>query len=106
MDAASAAGLKVKINTVALKGFNEDEALSLVEWAHGRGFDLTFIEVMPLGAMERDRADQFLPLTELRARLESSLSLDPVELRDRRSGALLRRQGNRRARRLHHPADP
>jgi GTP 3',8-cyclase len=77
IDAASAAGLKIKINTVALKGFNEDEALGLVEWAHGRGFDLTFIEVMPLGDMERDRADQFLPLTELRARLEESLTLIP-----------------------------
>ena len=77
VNAASATGLKVKINTVALKGFNEDEALSLVEWAHGRGFDISFIEVMPLGAMERDRADQFLPLTELRTRLEGSLSLSP-----------------------------
>ena len=77
VNAASAAGLKIKINAVALKGFNEEEALSLVEWAHGRGFDVTFIEVMPLGAMERDRADQFLPLTELRARLESSLSMTP-----------------------------
>ena len=77
VNAAAAAGLKVKINTVALKGFNEDEALTLVQWAHGRGFDITFIEVMPLGAMERDRADQFLPLTELRARLEGSLSLNP-----------------------------
>jgi cyclic pyranopterin phosphate synthase len=77
VDTASAAGLNVKINTVALKGFNEDEALGLVEWAHGRGFDLTFIEVMPLGAMERDRTDQFLPLTELRARLEHSLTLIP-----------------------------
>jgi cyclic pyranopterin phosphate synthase len=77
IDAASAAGLKVKINTVALKGFNEDEALGLVKWAHGRGFDLTFIEVMPLGAMEPDRTDQFLPLTELRARLQDSLTLIP-----------------------------
>ncbi len=77
INAASAAGLKVKINAVALKGFNEREALGLVEWAHGRGFDVTFIEVMPLGAMERDRADQFLPLTELRASLESSLTLSP-----------------------------
>ena len=77
VSAAAAAGLKVKINTVALKGFNEDEARSLVEWAHGQGFDITFIEVMPLGAMERDRADQFLPLTELRARLEGSFSLTP-----------------------------
>ena len=77
VDAASKAGLKIKINTVALKGFNEDEALSLVKWAHGRGFDLTFIEVMPLGAMECDRTDQFLPLTELRARLENTLTLIP-----------------------------
>jgi cyclic pyranopterin phosphate synthase len=77
VDAASAAGLKIKINTVALKGFNEDEALDLVKWAHGRGFDLTFIEVMPLGDMEPDRADQFLPLTELRARLGGSLTLIP-----------------------------
>src|SRR5271157_2171834 len=77
INAASAAGLKIKVNAVALKGFNEAEALGLVEWAHGRGFDLTFIEVMPLGAMKRDRADQFLPLTELRASLESSLTLTP-----------------------------
>ena len=67
IDAAAAAGLKVKINTVALKGFNDCEAFSLIDWAHGRGFDITFIEVMPLGAIERDRVDQFLPLTELRA---------------------------------------
>jgi GTP 3',8-cyclase len=77
VNAASEAGLKIKINAVALKGFNEEEALGLVEWAHGRGFDLTFIEVMPLGAMERDRVDQFLPLTELRARLGNSLTLIP-----------------------------
>jgi GTP 3',8-cyclase len=77
VEAASAAGLKIKLNTVALKGFNEEEALGLVEWAHGRGFDITFIEVMPLGAMERDRTDQFLPLSELRARLENSLTLAP-----------------------------
>ena len=66
IDAAVEAGLKVKINAVALKGFNDAEARSLVDWAHGRGFDMTFIEVMPLGAMERDRADQFMPLTELK----------------------------------------
>jgi cyclic pyranopterin phosphate synthase len=77
IDAAAAVGLKIKINTVALKGFNDGEALDLVSWANGRGFDLTFIEVMPLGDMERDRADQFLPLTELRARLEESLTLIP-----------------------------
>jgi GTP 3',8-cyclase len=75
VDAAVEAGLKIKINAVALKGFNDAEAHSLVNWAHGRGFDMTFIEVMPLGAMERDRADQFMPLTQLRADLERSLTL-------------------------------
>ena len=88
-------GLKIKINTVALKGFNEEEALDLVKWAHGRGFDLTFIEVMPLGDMERDRADQFLPLPELRARLQEFADPDPFDLRHRRPGALLRHSGNR-----------
>ena len=77
IDAAAEAGLKVKINTVALKGFNDSEALSLIDWAHGRGFDITFIEVMPLGAMELDRSDQFLPLTELRRDLERRLTLTP-----------------------------
>jgi cyclic pyranopterin phosphate synthase len=77
IDAAAAAGLKVKINAVALKGFNDDEAPELVAWAHSRGFDLTFIEVMPLGAVERDRFDQFLPLTELGAALERRFTLVP-----------------------------
>jgi cyclic pyranopterin phosphate synthase len=77
IDAAEAAGLKVKINAVALKGFNDGEAPDLVAWAHGRGFDLTFIEVMPLGEVERDRFDQFLPLTELRAGLERQFTLSP-----------------------------
>jgi len=79
IDAAAAAGLKIKINTVALKGFNDGEARTLVDWAHGRGFDITFIEVMPLGAMEQDRADQFMPLTELRAELERGLTLTPSD---------------------------
>ena len=73
--AADKAGLKVKINAVALKGFNDGEAVSLVEWAHGRGYDLTFIEVMPLGEVEKDRFDQYLPLTELRAALERRFTL-------------------------------
>jgi GTP 3',8-cyclase len=77
IDAAAEAGLKVKINTVALKGFNDSEAFSLIDWAHGRGFDITFIEVMPLGAMELDRADQFLPLPELKRDLERRLTLAP-----------------------------
>ena len=77
IDAAVEAGLHVKINTVAMKDFNDREALDLIQWAHGRGFDIAFIEVMPLGAMEPDRADQFLPLTELRASLAPSLTLTP-----------------------------
>src|SRR4029079_6923419 len=59
IDAAQAAGLKVKINAVALKGGNEDEISSLVEWAHGHGMDLTLIEVMPLGDVGEGRLDQY-----------------------------------------------
>jgi GTP 3',8-cyclase len=77
IDAAEAAGLKVKINTVALKTFNDEEAPSLVAWAHSRGFELTFIEVMPLGEVGSERFDQFLPLNELRAALERRFTLTP-----------------------------
>jgi cyclic pyranopterin phosphate synthase len=61
LDAAQNAGLKIKINTVALKGVNEDEIETLLAWAHGRGMDLTLIEVMPLGEIDGQRIDQFLP---------------------------------------------
>jgi cyclic pyranopterin phosphate synthase len=60
--AAKAAGLKVKLNTVALKGINEDEIPALIAWAHGQGFEATLIEVMPLGEVEEDRFDHYLPL--------------------------------------------
>jgi GTP 3',8-cyclase len=83
LDAAQAAGLKVKINTVALKGVNEDEIERLMEWAHGRGMGLTLIEVMPLGEIEPSRLDQFLPLSVVRARLTGRYSLDDL---DERSG--------------------
>ena len=69
LDAAQAAGLKVKINTVALKGVNDAEIPSMIEWAHGRGMDLTLIEVMPMGEIGEDRIDQYLPLSQLRADL-------------------------------------
>src|SRR6188768_3518526 len=59
IDAAQAAGLKVKINAVALKGVNEHEIAGLMEWAHGRGMDLTLIEVMPLGEIGEARIDQY-----------------------------------------------
>ncbi len=81
IDAALSEGLKIKINTVALKGRNIDEIPALIEWAHGRGMDLTLIEVMPLGEVEEDRADQFAPLSEIRASLARRWTLDPDELR-------------------------
>ena len=70
IDAAQKAGLRVKINTVALKGFNEDELFTLAEWCASRDMDLTFIEVMPMGDMgEEDRVGQFWSLNDVRARL-------------------------------------
>ncbi len=76
IDAADKAGLKVKINAVALKGVNDEEAPEMIAWAHGRGFDITFIEVMPLGEIEKSRFDQYLPLTELRAQLQRRFTLN------------------------------
>ncbi|MEZ5742944.1 MAG: GTP 3',8-cyclase MoaA [Sphingomonadaceae bacterium] len=73
--AAKAAGLKVKINTVALKGVNEGEIADLVAWAHGQGFDATLIEVMPLGEVEEDRFDHYLPLMAVREQLEQRWTL-------------------------------
>ncbi len=76
IDAARAAGLRVKINMVALKGFNEDELFRMVEWCAREDMDLTFIEVMPMGDIgNEDRLDQFWPLTDLRARLEERWTL-------------------------------
>ncbi len=79
--AAQAAGLRVKINAVALKGVNEDEVFRLVEWAHGGDMDLTFIEVMPLGDIGEERLAQYLPLSMLRARLAERFSLDELDYR-------------------------
>jgi cyclic pyranopterin phosphate synthase len=81
IDAAQAAGIQVKINAVALKGVNEDELGALVSWAHGRGMDLTFIEVMPLGDIGEARLDQYLPLSLARARLAQSFTLDEIDYR-------------------------
>jgi len=75
IDAALEAGLKVKINAVALKGVNEDEIEPMMLWAHARGMDLSLIEVMPLGDIEPSRLDQYLPLTEVRARLARKFTL-------------------------------
>jgi cyclic pyranopterin phosphate synthase len=81
IDAAQRAGLKVKINAVALKGVNEDELEDLMLWAHGRGLDLTLIEVMPLGEIEPARVDQFVPLSVVRARLLDRYTLTDLDER-------------------------
>ena len=81
LDAAQNAGLNVKINTVALKGVNEAEIPAMIEWAHGRGMDLTLIEVMPLGEIEEDRVDQYLPLTAVRDALAARWTLSPLDKR-------------------------
>lgn len=73
--AARAAGLEVKINTVALKGVNEAELPDLIAWAHGQGMALTLIEVMPLGEVEEDRFDHYLPLVAVREALERRWTL-------------------------------
>jgi cyclic pyranopterin phosphate synthase len=83
--AATKAGLRVKINTVALKGFNEDELFPLLDWCAGEGHDLTFIEVMPMGDMgEEMRLDQYWPLKDLRARLAERFTL--TDLAERTGG--------------------
>ena len=79
--AAHAAGLTVKINTVALKGVNEDTIPDLIGWAHGQGMDLTLIEVMPLGEVEEDRFDHYLPLSAVREALAARWTLTPSEHR-------------------------
>ncbi len=81
IDAAQAAGLHVKINAVALKEDNEAEIPSLMEWAHGRGMDLSLIEVMPLGDVGTERVDQYLPLSLVRARLAQKYTLEDISFR-------------------------
>ena len=75
--AAKAVGLQVKLNTVALKGLNEAELPTLIQWAHGEGHGITLIEVMPLGEVEGDRFDHYLPLDKVRERLERLWTLTP-----------------------------
>ena len=77
IEAATKAGLKIKINTVALKGQNEDEIPSLMRWAHAQGFDFTLIETMPLGEVDEDRVDRYLPLSLVRAKLARGVTLTP-----------------------------
>jgi GTP 3',8-cyclase len=81
IDSALAAGLKVKINAVALKGVNDDALAGLIDWAHGRGMDLTVIEVMPLGDVGEARLDQYLPLSMVRSRLAERYTLEDIDYR-------------------------
>ncbi len=76
--AAQAAGLAIKINAVALKGVNDNEVPEMIRWAHGEGMDLTLIETMPLGDIDGDRTEQYLPLSVLRAQLLEQFSFEDI----------------------------
>jgi cyclic pyranopterin phosphate synthase len=76
--AAKSAGLKIKINAVALKGVNEFEIDDLIRWTHGEDMDLTLIETMPLGEIDADRTDQYLPLSLVRSRLTDRWTLEDI----------------------------
>ncbi|HEX2529376.1 MAG TPA: GTP 3',8-cyclase MoaA [Geminicoccus sp.] len=81
IEAAKQAGLAIKINAVALKGVNEDEIDGMVDWCGRQGFDLTLIETMPLGDIDGDRTEQYLPLSLVRARLEKRWTLSDLDYR-------------------------
>ena len=79
LDKAKKAGLKIKINTVALKDFNDNEIDDLISWCGGEGFDLTFIETMPMGEIDVDRISQYLPLNLVREKIEENWTLDDID---------------------------
>lgn len=79
--AAQAAGLSIKINAVALKDFNGAEIPEMLKWAHGQGMDMTVIETMPMGEIDEDRTDQYLPLSQLRSELEQRFTLEDIPFR-------------------------
>jgi cyclic pyranopterin phosphate synthase len=75
MEVAQEAGLKIKVNVVALRGVNEQELPDLVHWAHGRGMDITLIETMPMGDVDADRTEQYLPLSLVKAELAKHFTM-------------------------------
>jgi cyclic pyranopterin phosphate synthase len=83
IDAAQAAGLRIKINVVALRGVNDEEIATLIKWSHSRGMDMTLIETMPMGDVDADRTEQYLPLSLVRANLAKEFTL---EASDERTG--------------------
>jgi GTP 3',8-cyclase len=81
IEVAQQSGLNIKINVVALRGFNDTEIPDLVAWAHGKGMDITLIETMPMGDVDADRTEQYLPLSLVRAELAKSFTLEATEER-------------------------
>jgi len=81
LDAAQKAGIAIKLNTVALKDFNDSEMPALIQFAHGRGMDLTVIETMPMGEIDEDRTEQYLPLSKLRSDLEQQFTFHDLTYR-------------------------
>ena len=77
IEAAASVGLQIKINMVALKGLNETEIAPMLRWCASKGYDLTLIETMPLGEVEEDRTEHYLPLSDVQARLEREFLLIP-----------------------------
>ena len=103
----NAPGSAVKINTVALRGVNEDELDDIVAWCGAEGFDLVLIEVMPMGDIGgENRLDQYLPLSLVRARAAAALDARRDRLPHRRPGALCDGARDRAAAGLHHAAHP
>lgn len=81
IDAAQAAGLSVKLNRVALRGLNEASLIDDIAWAHGRGLSMTLIETMPMGEVDVDRTDHYLPLDGVKAALAQRFTLTPLTKR-------------------------
>ncbi|HWA89581.1 MAG TPA: GTP 3',8-cyclase MoaA [Rhizomicrobium sp.] len=81
IEAAREAGLKIKINTVALRDVNRDEIPAMIEWAHAKAMDLTLIETMPMGEIDGDRVAQYLPLSLVRAELARRFTLEDIDYR-------------------------
>ena len=77
IETALGAGIKLKLNAVALKGVNDDEFDDMIRFCHQRGMDLTFIETMPMGDIDHERLDMYLPLSDLKQQLSRSWTLDP-----------------------------
>ena len=105
IDAAQNAGIKVKLNAVALKGVNEDEFDDMIRFTHGRGMDLTLIETMPMGDIDGDRTDQYLPLSIVRARLMDRWTLEDIPYRTGGPARYVEIKENGRQAWIYHAAD-